>query len=51
MLPTEVQEMMAKVVFIIFATIMMLFPKVHSADISIKELSSQNISSSQINNQ
>ncbi len=30
MIPTEIQEKAAKALFIIFATILMMFPKVHA---------------------
>ncbi len=34
MIPTEIQEKAAKALFIIFATILMMFPKVHAAELS-----------------
>lgn len=33
MIPTEIQEKAAKALFIIFATILMMFPKVHASDL------------------
>lgn len=44
MFPHEAQEMMAKILFLVFAAVILCFSRVNAAEISTPMIGSQNIS-------